>query len=106
MYRHPSILASAASIGLTGCNQPAISMHDLSSVHRSHRYPGASFLTTSDHLSNTTADDGLEVRADSAYNIGYLFFRPSALPLVDAWLAKVLSDPTGSWDQVMAVVGH
>ncbi|KOO23428.1 glycosyltransferase family 77 protein [Chrysochromulina tobinii] len=63
------------------------------------RYPGASFLTTSDHLSNTTADDGLEVRADSAYNIGYLFFRPSALPLVDAWLAKVLSDPTGSWDQ-------
>ena len=85
----------------SACNQNAISMHDLSSVHRSHRYPGASFLTTSDHLSNTTADDGLEVRADSAYNIGYLFFRPSALPLVDAWLAKVLSDPTGSWDQVI-----
>ena len=51
------------------------------------RWPDAGFLTTSDHLGNTTDDDGLETHAaiHTAYNIGYMFFRPSALPLVDEW---------------------
>ena len=65
------------------------------------RWPDASFLTTSDHLANTTnEDDGLETnRAGSAYNIGYMFFRPAAQPLVVEWLRSVLADPTGTWDQ-------
>ena len=51
------------------------------------RYPDAGFLTTSDHLGNTTADGGLEDHRGihSAYNIGYMFFRPSAMPLVLEW---------------------
>ena len=53
------------------------------------RFPDAGFLTTSDHLRNTTNDDGLETHdAQSAYNIGYMLFRPSALPLVDEWLRE------------------
>ena len=51
------------------------------------RWPDAGFLTTSDHLGNTTAADGLEMHAaiHSAFNIGYMFFRKSALPLVKEW---------------------
>ena len=48
----------------------------------------ADILTSSDHLSNTTANGGLEPwpEAGSAFNIGIMLFRPSAQPL-----AKVLS---------------
>ena len=64
------------------------------------RWPDADFLTTSDHLSNTTNDDGLETQAaDSAYNIGYMYFRPSALPLVREWLRVIEADPEVRWDQ-------
>lgn len=64
------------------------------------RYPDASYLTTTDQLANTTADEeGLERHAGAAYNIGYLFFRPSALPLVDEWSRAVDKNPAGSWDQ-------
>ena len=68
--------------------------------HYMSRWPDAGFLTTSDHLRNTTSDDGLETHeAQSAYNIGYMLFRPAALPLVDEWLRTVTADPTGTWDQ-------
>ena len=47
-------------------------------------WPDAGFLTTSDHLGNTTSDGGLEDHRGihTAFNIGYMFFRKSALPLV------------------------
>ena len=50
------------------------------------RWPDAGFLTTTDHLANTTNDQGLENHRGihSAFNIGYMFFRQSALPLVTA----------------------
>ena len=65
------------------------------------RWPDAGFLTTSDHLSNSTDDDGLEQHASigSAFNIGYMFFRPLALPLVTEWLEYLKSDPKNRWDQ-------
>ena len=65
------------------------------------RWPDAGFLTTSDHLSNTTNDQGLETHRaiHSAFNIGYMFFRPSALPLVDEWLKVINEDRVGRWDQ-------
>ena len=67
------------------------------------RWRQASFLTTSDHLANTTGSDdgGLEDRSaiHSDFNIGYMFFRPSALPLVRAWRRAVGGNPRGTWDQ-------
>ena len=65
------------------------------------RWPDAGFLTTSDHLWNTTSDGGLEDHRGihSAFNIGYMFFRKSALPLVEVWLESVLSNPVTKWDQ-------
>ena len=65
------------------------------------RWPDAGFLTTSDHLSNTTADGGLETHQaiHSAFNIGYMFFRPSALPLVEEWRRVINEDRVGRWDQ-------
>ena len=64
------------------------------------RWPDAGFLTTTDHLFNTTSDGGLEKGAShSAYNIGYMFFRPFALPMVAEWRRSVLSDPVNKWDQ-------
>lgn len=41
------------------------------------KWPDAGFLTTSDHLGNTTSDDGLETHngIHTAFNIGYMFFR-------------------------------
>ena len=53
------------------------------------RWPDASFLTTSDHLGNTSGsrDGGLEDHGatSSAFNIGYMYFNTSARPLVRAW---------------------
>ena len=65
------------------------------------RWPDAGFLTTSDHLANTTDDNGLEAHAatGSAYNIGYMLFRPRALPLVQEWLKAVAANPLSAWDQ-------
>ena len=69
------------------------------------RWPDAGFLTTSDHLSNTSgaADGGLEDRsatgAGSAFNIGFMMFRKSAMPLVEEWRRRLRQDPNGRWDQ-------
>ena len=57
------------------------------------RWPDASFLTTSDCLGNTTGSDdgGLEDHGclGQAMNIGYMYFAPSALPMVQSWLRLV-----------------
>jgi hypothetical protein len=65
------------------------------------RWPDAGFLTTSDHLGNTTSDGGLEDHRGihTAFNIGYMFFRKAALPLVEEWRAVIRSDPRNKWDQ-------
>ena len=67
----------------------------------SARWPDAGYLTTSDHLGNTTDDDGLENHngIHTAFNIGYMFFRKSALPLVEEWREVIRSDPRNKWDQ-------
>ena len=59
------------------------------------RWPDAGFLTTSDHLGNTTDDGGLEDHRGihTAFNIGYMFFRKSAMPLVEDWRATIKADP-------------
>jgi hypothetical protein len=68
------------------------------------RWPEAGFLTTSDCLGNTTGSDnggGLEDHGclGQAFNIGFMFFNTSALPLVRAWLRSVSSNPRNTWDQ-------
>ena len=65
------------------------------------RWPDAAFLTTSDHLGNTTNDDGLENHGGihTAFNIGYMFFRKSALPLVEEWRRVIREQPRSRWDQ-------
>ena len=65
------------------------------------RWPDAGFLTTTDHLSNTTNDGGLENHRGihSAFNIGYMFFRKSALPLVEEWRRVIREQPKTRWDQ-------
>lgn len=69
--------------------------------HFMGRWPDAAFLTTSDHLGNTTADDGLETHngIHTAFNIGYMFFRKAALPLVSEWRSVIMSKPRSLWDQ-------
>lgn len=51
------------------------------------RYPEADILTSSDHLANTVTDDGLERfnHGLGAANIGIMFVRKNALPLVEEW---------------------
>ena len=65
------------------------------------RWPDAGFLTTTDHLSNTTNDGGLENHRGihSAFNIGYMFFRKSAMPLVEEWRRVIREQPKTRWDQ-------
>ena len=67
------------------------------------RWPDAGFLTTSDCLGNTTGSDdgGLEDSGcyGQAFNIGYMYFNTSALPLVAHWLARVRQNPRNTWDQ-------
>jgi hypothetical protein len=65
------------------------------------RYPTAGFLTTSDHLGNTTDDEGLESHGaiHTAFNVGYMYFRTSAMPLVEEWRTVIRSDPANKWDQ-------
>ena len=54
-----------------------------------------------DHLSNTTNDGGLENHRGihSAFNIGYMFFRKSAMPLVEEWRRVIREQPKTRWDQ-------
>ena len=65
------------------------------------RWPDAGFLTTSDHLGNTTGGQGLETHngIHTAFNIGYMFFRSSSLPLVEEWRRVILEQPEERWDQ-------
>eukprot|EP00908_Phaeocystis_cordata_P009444 Transcript_20222.p1 GENE.Transcript_20222~~Transcript_20222.p1 ORF type:complete len:405 (+),score=171.88 Transcript_20222:214-1428(+) len=65
------------------------------------RWPDAGFLTTSDHLGNTTKGQGLENHGGihTAFNIGYMFFRGSALPLVEEWRKVIREQPEERWDQ-------
>ncbi|CAL8469429.1 g8970 [Coccomyxa elongata] len=64
------------------------------------RYPDADILTSSDHLMNTTADDGLEKfpEAGSAANIGIMLVRKGALALAKEWNEVLLADDK-VWDQ-------
>ena len=64
-------------------------------------WPDAGFLTTSDHLGNTTSDGMLEDHRGihTAFNIGYMFFRKSAMPLVEEWRRVIKEDPRNRWDQ-------
>ena len=65
------------------------------------QWPDAGFLTTSDHLGNTTKGQGLENHGGihTAFNIGYMFFRKGALPLVEEWRRVIREQPTQRWDQ-------
>lgn len=64
------------------------------------KYPEADILVSSDHLSATTTDGGLELypEAGSAANIGIMMFRPNSSSFVDAWVNALDSDPN-YWDQ-------
>ncbi|CAK0784493.1 hypothetical protein CVIRNUC_007697 [Coccomyxa viridis] len=64
------------------------------------KYPEADILTSSDHLRNTTGDDGLEIWPDSASaaNIGIMLFRKGAGKLAKAW-NKALAEDEQVWDQ-------
>lgn len=64
------------------------------------RFPEADILTSSDHLANTVTDEGLENfhLGIGAANIGIMFVRKAALPLVDEW-NRVLDADEKVWDQ-------
>ncbi|GAB4813810.1 hypothetical protein N2152v2_000856 [Parachlorella kessleri] len=64
------------------------------------QYPEADLLTSSDHLSNTHSDEGLELwpEAGSAANIGIMLFRPSGHDFAKEWLRLLESDDK-IWDQ-------
>ncbi|KAI3434501.1 hypothetical protein D9Q98_002576 [Chlorella vulgaris] len=63
-------------------------------------YPAADILTSSDHLRNTVADEGLERWPDagSAANIGIMLFRSTARNLASEWVVKLQQDDN-LWDQ-------
>lgn len=64
------------------------------------RYPEADILASSDHLSTTVEDDGLEhfAQAHSPANIGILFVRKAGLELVEEWNSMLEADEN-YWDQ-------
>ncbi|GJP56702.1 hypothetical protein CLOM_g15757 [Closterium sp. NIES-68] len=66
------------------------------------RYPQADVLTSSDHLTRSVEDESLEHwdRAQGAYNIGILHFRPTdpAKRFARAW-AEQLAGDSKIWDQ-------
>jgi hypothetical protein len=66
------------------------------------RWPEAGFLTTSDHLGNSSGSDdgGLEDHSavGSAFNIGYMYFNHSAMPLVQAWKDRMTEGGVRVWD--------
>lgn len=68
------------------------------------RMPEAEVLMSSDHLvaTNGYQDDGLESPSGfgSAFNIGYIWIKASALEFVQAWRDACYRDPN-AWDQVL-----
>ena len=68
------------------------------------RYPNAEVLMSSDHLvaTNGYADDGLENQGGfySAFNIGYIWIKASAVEFVQRWRDQCYRDPN-AWDQVL-----
>ena len=54
------------------------------------------YIHTYMHTCMHTADEGLEDHGGihTAFNIGYMFFRKSAMPLVEEWRRVIRSDPT------------
>jgi len=64
------------------------------------RYPDADILTSSDHLSNTSNSDGLEVYPDagSSFNIGIIFLRKTCLKFSQEWNENLQKD-AALWDQ-------
>lgn len=68
------------------------------------KYPDAGVLMSSDHLVATNGydDEGLESSSGffSAFNIGYIFIRASALEFVQEWRDTCFKR-TNDWDQVL-----
>lgn len=64
------------------------------------QYPDVDVLSSSDHLSATSTDGGLENEGGvySAANIGIMLFRPKAVDLVDEWV-DILDRDASVWDQ-------
>lgn len=64
------------------------------------RYPEADILTSSDFVSWTYGDEGLEDgrRAGSAYNIGIMMFSPKSASFAAEWVEKIEADDK-YWDQ-------
>lgn len=64
------------------------------------RYPDADILSSSDHLSTTVQDDGLEhiSRSTSPANIGIMFVRNAGIELVNEW-NRMLEADDKIWDQ-------
>lgn len=89
-----ALWALCSATSSSPCVSPSCK-HTLQQCNAMHapflQYPDADILTSSDHLSNTVTDEGLELwpQAASAANIGIMLFRPRANAL-----AKVSS---GAW---------
>jgi hypothetical protein len=64
------------------------------------RYPEADILTSSDHLTSTRSDEGLEDgrMAGSAYNIGIMMFSPHSRNFAKDWVDWIERDDD-VWDQ-------
>jgi hypothetical protein len=64
------------------------------------RYPEADILTSSDFLTWSHTDEGLEDArvAGSDYNIGIMMFSPKAHEFAKEWVAKIEADDK-IWDQ-------
>lgn len=64
------------------------------------RYPEADILTSSDFVSWTHGDEGLEDPriAGSAYNIGIMMFSPKSAAFASEWVEMIEADDT-IWDQ-------
>jgi arabinosyltransferase len=64
------------------------------------RYPEADILTSSDALTFTHEDEGLEDprRAGAAYNIGIMLFAPRSAAFAREWVAVIEADDN-VWDQ-------
>jgi Nucleotide-diphospho-sugar transferase len=63
-------------------------------------YREADVLTSSDSLTWTHGDEGLEdaAKAGAAYNIGIMLFSPRAAAFAAAWVERIEADET-VWDQ-------
>ncbi|EOD17198.1 hypothetical protein EMIHUDRAFT_459022 [Emiliania huxleyi CCMP1516] len=75
----------------------ALGPHKIELIYKSIQWGLEVVITDIDAL----ADDGLEDHRGihSAFNIGYMFFRPSAIPLVEEWRRYINEDPRNRWDQ-------